>query len=929
MSNTSNTINTRVTGFSNSIYASLSNTSNTIFTNLATTNTNLTNTSNSINQALSNTSNTIFVIASNTSNVAVWSSNNLVRKSGDTMTGGLILTGASPSMTTNGTILLRNGNTTGVFSCNQFQFSWSNTNNFPHAINTRHNSAANDANNAFDFYVWQTSQTSNVVGNKNVLSVTSVGTGIGTTTPTQQLHVVGKVFSDTQIMNSSNDSSNVPGFSWAQNSNTGMYLHSINTVGFTTGGNARMVIDSSGNIGVGTVTPSTRLDVNGTINATTYQGTTITNLSNMALWASNNLLNKAGDTMTGTLNMYANLPMITLSNSSAFADFGMASVAGSFSTNTNAGDIVLRAFTTGRRIFLQTGTGSSAICINSNNTIGINTPTPVEQFHVNGKIYGSNQVLSSASNDASNIPSFSWRENSNTGIYHHATNSFGFSTNGVARAVIDASGNVGIGILNPSYRLDVNGDVNFTGTIRQNGSVFTSGTTSHWINNGSNVYVNLGSNVGIGTSTPAQQLHVSQPTTGSAVIMRVSASNNTLNSDIGVVGAAGNLFNNTLLGDLIIRNTTGCNIHLGYGSTSPTFSITNNGNVGIGTMTPAARLEITPNNTSLPSTNGIYVYNPTTTTTGNSVICARTNTSTGGNPWISLDVNNVAGWGIGIDNADSQKLKITNSWDFSVSTSTRLTIDRTNGNVGIGTSNPSYRMDVNGTLQANGCRIGVQGSVDGTSARGLFLWDTADNNWGIYVATSNASRSLANATTCGFSTVSSHAMRFRSFNGSANGWIFENNSETALVGIRSSDGQTYIAGNLGIGTTTPTEKLHVIGKILASDDITAFSDKRLKSNITPITDGLTKVLQLNGYTFNRKEEDKKRHTGLIAQEVLDVLPEAVHQHEDGYYSVAYGNLAGLFVEAIKSFHHQYETKIKDIETQMQIMHDKVNMLLSS
>jgi len=72
---------------------------------------------------------------------------------------------------------------------------------------------------------------------------------------------------------------------------------------------------------------------------------------------------------------------------------------------------------------------------------------------------------------------------------------------------------------------------------------------------------------------------------------------------------------------------------------------------------------------------------------------------------------------------------------------------------------------------------------------------------------------------------------------------------------------------------------------------------------------LDKVCQLNGYTFDRTdvkydeltgEADKPvRQTGVIAQEVLEVLPEAVTGTEESHYSVAYGNMVGLLIEAIK------------------------------
>ena len=89
------------------------------------------------------------------------------------------------------------------------------------------------------------------------------------------------------------------------------------------------------------------------------------------------------------------------------------------------------------------------------------------------------------------------------------------------------------------------------------------------------------------------------------------------------------------------------------------------------------------------------------------------------------------------------------------------------------------------------------------------------------------------------------------------------------------------------------------GEILAAGDITAFSDETLKENIQPITNALDKLNQIRGVTYNLKDDNTRKHTGVIAQELQKVLPEAVHTNDDGILSVAYGNTIGLLIEAIK------------------------------
>ena len=90
----------------------------------------------------------------------------------------------------------------------------------------------------------------------------------------------------------------------------------------------------------------------------------------------------------------------------------------------------------------------------------------------------------------------------------------------------------------------------------------------------------------------------------------------------------------------------------------------------------------------------------------------------------------------------------------------------------------------------------------------------------------------------------------------------------------------------------------VAGSIIAAGDITAFSDGRLKENIEPIQNALDKVNILSGITFNSRGQ-KKRQAGIIAQDLQKVLPEVVHENENGMLSVAYGNTVSLLVEAIK------------------------------
>jgi hypothetical protein len=101
------------------------------------------------------------------------------------------------------------------------------------------------------------------------------------------------------------------------------------------------------------------------------------------------------------------------------------------------------------------------------------------------------------------------------------------------------------------------------------------------------------------------------------------------------------------------------------------------------------------------------------------------------------------------------------------------------------------------------------------------------------------------------------------------------------------------------------------GSFTATANITAYSDRKLKDNLEVIPNALGKVSQLTGYTYDRIDMDGIRQSGLIAQDVQEVLPEVIVNNVDPdsgeeTLSVAYGNIIGLLVEAIKELKVEVE-----------------------
>lgn len=146
-------------------------------------------------------------------------------------------------------------------------------------------------------------------------------------------------------------------------------------------------------------------------------------------------------------------------------------------------------------------------------------------------------------------------------------------------------------------------------------------------------------------------------------------------------------------------------------------------------------------------------------------------------------------------------------------------------------------------------------------------------------------------------------------------------------GYVTSSGVTSLATGNGLtgGTVTSTGTISMSGSysgswsasgnITAGGDVIANSDRKLKENLEKIEGALFKVKQLTGYTYTRNDvaDKKERHTGLIAQDVEVVLPEAVTE-TGGIKGVAYGQMMGLICEAIK----ELDDKLEEIKKHLNI-----------
>jgi hypothetical protein len=135
----------------------------------------------------------------------------------------------------------------------------------------------------------------------------------------------------------------------------------------------------------------------------------------------------------------------------------------------------------------------------------------------------------------------------------------------------------------------------------------------------------------------------------------------------------------------------------------------------------------------------------------------------------------------------------------------------------------------------------------------------------------------------------------------------------------------YSIGNVCFGindsATSSAYGLYVTGSIYTTGTLTQASDIRKKTNIATIDNALEKIIQMRGVFFTKiGEEEKGRQTGVIAQEINEILPEVViHAADVDEYSVAYGNVVGILIEGMKELNAKLEAANTQIENLKQLI----------
>ena len=230
-------------------------------------------------------------------------------------------------------------------------------------------------------------------------------------------------------------------------------------------------------------------------------------------------------------------------------------------------------------------------------------------------------------------------------------------------------------------------------------------------------------------------------------------------------------------------------------------------------------------------------------------------------------------------------------------------------NISASQTGTAYTSDLNAALLAiNSCHSGNTAPIT-EIVSGKFWLDTSGTNPVLKIYR-NGWKSLftLNATSVNMSinVVAAANVTATSTVSAAN--VTASNNVTAT-------GTVAAASVTAIGTVSAAN-VNASNNITATNTVTAAnvnttSDIRLKTKVKTLENSLEKVLQLRGVSYTMNNETK---IGVIAQEVQGVVPEVVTEGSDGYLSVAYGNLVGELIEAIKTQQSQIE-ELKERLTQ--------------
>jgi hypothetical protein len=543
----------------------------------------------------------------------------------------------------------------------------------------------------------------------------------------------------------------------------------------------------------------------------------------------------------GSVNVYGNI----IPASNILYDLG--------SSNNRFRDLYLSGTTINlgdTKLSRDAATGAVAI---TDATTGSNQSLIVQEIQIGSS---SNAITISYSSNTNQITFSTTSNGVSTGS---ASGTGGGWSNNDSNIFALAPSNVGIGKSNPAFALDIVGDLNFTGTLRQGGTPYIG---SQWSNNSTNVFL-MGSNVGIRTSNPSYPLHVMS----NMFVQGQFANSNYLshgriyfndtNFGIGCGNFSGTLgddklylwaFNlrdisfcrttnaltnpgtGTWTTDMVVKGVTG---FVGIGTTAPgsrlavaggqsvgeaysnTAAPTNGmiiqGNVGIGTTTPAYKLDVISNssNVLLSSSNGATMTIKGLTggvTSGPELYFVNSNNS---NALIATANFNTHYSSHAFTNDTVFRTSGPNLILQTGSGNSGMFIQSGTNNIGIGVNNPAAKLDINGTLRVRG-NNNVLGSNAGSSNELFDFHTISEGNVNNMSLECTRSRTYTNNTWDSVQTRLQVRIdgTYQAFLGFGN----SNDRNSIYFGVGNTiNVYSTATGNFGIGTSNPGSRLAVAG----------------------------------------------------------------------------------------------------------------------
>jgi hypothetical protein len=772
-----------------------------------------------------------------------------------------------------------------------------------------------------------------------VTRLNTTGLGIGTTSPGEKLHVDGSI-----RVGDTNDVVYADKFFTVSNANLHIGANNgYDTVFFNGPADERMRITSTGNVGIGTNSPNRKIHIvsseyvigdfvrsTGTNAYLSFQDQTTSGSGFVGVGAAgNDLLLRSGNLERvrvisngnvgiGTTNPARRLEVYD-SSSSIISQFRSGSGTSSFICFANDGSTAdqVRIGSISTNLVLSTNY-TERMRVDSSGNVGIGTTSPNAKLHVYNTGNGEIEV-ERASGALINIQAQSAKGVIGTDSNH----TLSLKTNSSERLTILNTGNVGIGTTSPSQKLDVVGSAQITDDIYLGRYIFHDGDTNTWLGfpstdsfvvrtNGSDrFYINSSGNVGIGTNSPSSKLQVNGDLT--------VGDDSTVGSFINVIAAgasqdAGIRFgseSNTDSKAAIYTNTSNSDLHFDVTESTRMLIDSGTGNVGIGTTSPQEKLHV-QNYTTGESHQAMFKGGAVTV---------------GDYSYISLNNGYGAEYNKEVRLAAVSEQSNSNKTGFAILTSPdstgasgherlRVTAD---GNVGIGTTSPGHELVVQGTSSPN---IELKNSnysnggfvLNRTNYTQQWKWWAEYNQMYFGFATDESTYSnkmtIQSGGNVGIGTTSpsdrlevaaansqlrltdTDDSKFTQFSYSSGKLVVRNNSTTTTTNQFTLD----LDGKMGIGTTSPSYKLDVTGEGRFTGDLRCLSliqtsQRDQKKDIADIDKSKAKAIPFKEYKYKSSiDGSERKRYGVVVEDIEDDYPELVHTDADGIKGINYIDL---------------------------------------